>query len=151
MVVGNHRIVAKLQLSIAHYLGATSEQQVYGLTLQRMVDSWHMNRMRVQKRKLIWKCSHQRENGLRKPLHWEAELPQEAIRAHHSLGAQDLSTGTSYMEGILDTSQSRYYPVKSPKLLTSESLHLPCCCEDVYHVKLEAQLGSRCVNLCVWV
>lgn len=53
-----------------------------------------------------WKCSHQQENELRKPLHREAELPQEAMRANQRLHAWGLSTGTSYTLYKPDTLQT---------------------------------------------
>lgn len=93
-------------LLICHtFCEKTSEQQLCVLKLQRsrlfarMVwnpDIW-VEWVDSHERKLIWKCSRQQENGLRKPLHRKAVLPQEAIRANQSLNARGLSTGTSYM------------------------------------------------------
>lgn len=87
-------------------------------------NTW-IGRVDSHKRKMIWKYSHQWENGLRKPLHWEAVLPQENKQKLH---AQDLSTGTSYTQSKVDTLQaSCASQIGCPLKVRSVVPHDTCC------------------------
>lgn len=96
MLVVFSRRMAQLQLSVAHYLKQSQSSSCMCGNCRDMTcllwwwnpNTW-IGRVDSHERKLVWKCSHQQENGLRKPLHWEAVLPQED--SMHRVSPQELT------------------------------------------------------------